>query len=114
MLHAGELTSRGILQQRSNTSDGQGGQAVAWTPVATLWAKIRAVQGTEGVAADQQRPLVTYNITIRFRPGVTPSPWGADSSMQFVVEGRTFDIRTVIDTDERHEELVLGCELYAP
>lgn len=114
MLNAGDLTSRGILQQRSNTSDGQGGQVVAWTAVATLWAKIRAVSGTEGVTADQQHPVVTYNISIRFRPGVTPSSWGADASMQFVVDGRTFDIRTVIDPDERHEELVLGCELYAP
>lgn len=114
MLNAGELTSRGKLQQRSNTSDSQGGQIVAWADVATLWAKIRAVQGTEGFSADQQRPLVTYNITIRYRPGVTPSQYGADASMRFVVEGRTFDIRTVIDTDEQHEELVLGCELYAP
>jgi SPP1 family predicted phage head-tail adaptor len=114
MLNAGDLNTRGILQQRANTSDGQGGQLVAWTDVATLWAKVRAVQGTEGLAADQQRPMVTYNITIRFRPGLTPSQYGADASMRFVVGPRTFDIRSVIDTDETHEELVLGCELYAP
>ena len=113
MLNAGDLRSRGILQQRANTSDGQGGQIVTWANVATLWAEIVAITGTEGYAADQQRPLVTYDITIRFRTGIVGSAYGADAAMRFVVGARTFDIRSVIDTDERHEALVLGCELYA-
>ena len=113
-MNAGDLRSRGILQQRVNTPDGQGGNGVSWTNVATLWAQVVAVVGAEGVTADQQRPLVTYNITIRFRRGVIPSEYGVDASMRFVIGARIFDIRSVIDEEERHEALILGCELYAP
>lgn len=114
MLNAGDLRTRGVLQQRSNASDSQGGQIVTWIDVATLWAQVVATQGMEGFTADQQRPLVMYDVTIRYRPGVTGSAYGADPSMRFVTGPRVFDIRSVIDTDERHEELVLGCELYVP
>lgn len=114
MLNAGDLRTRGVLQQRQSAADGQGGNVVTWVPVATVWAEVVAITGSEGVTADQQRPLVLYNITIRYRPGITPSEYGADASMRFVVGARTFDIRTVIDIEERHEGLLLGCELYAP
>ena len=113
MLNAGDLKTRGVLMQRATSTDGQGG-GTAWTPIATIWAGIAAVQGIEGFAADRQNPIVTYNITIRYRPGVTPSAYGADATMRFVVGARTFDIRSVVDTEEAHEELVLGCELYIP
>ena len=113
MLSAGDLKTRGVLQQRTAASDGQGG-GVAWSPVATLWAAIQAKQGSEIVGADQLIPMVTYDITIRYRAGVTGSAYGADASMRFVVGPRTFDIRSVVDTDEAHEELVLNCELYVP
>lgn len=114
MLNAGDLRTRGVLQQRANIADAQGGNVVTWTPVASVWSEVVAVTGSEGVTADQQRPLVLYNITIRYRPGVTPSEYGADAAMRFVVGTRIFDIRTVIDIEERHEALLLGCELYTP
>lgn len=114
MLDAGDLKTRGVLQQRTNAPDGQGGNVVTWARVATLWAGIVAKVGTETVTADQQFPMTTYDITIRYRAGVVGSAYGADASMRFVVGPRTFDIRSVIDPDEAHEVLILGCELYAP
>ena len=113
MLNAGDLKTRGVLQQRTTASDGQGG-GVAWAPVATLWAAVLAKTGNEIAGADQLIPMVTYDITIRYRAGVTGSAYGADASMRFVIGARIFDIRSVVDTDEAHEELVLGCELYVP
>jgi SPP1 family predicted phage head-tail adaptor len=113
-LGAGDLKTRGILQRRSNTSDAQGGQTVAWVNVATIWAEIKAKTGTETVTADRQFPMVTYDITIRFLAGVVGSAYGADASMRFYVAPRIFDIRSVVDVDEAHEALLLGCELYEP
>lgn len=107
-MNAGDLTTRGTIRQRGVVPDGQGGNASElFTTIDTVWANLVAGAGSETLLADKQDSRSAYTITIRFRPDVTPA-------MQFVVGTRVFDIKAAVDEEERHEWLILDCELYTP
>jgi head-tail adaptor len=44
----GELRTRLTLEAPARTGDGGGGAAVAWEPVAVVWAAVRPLGGGEG------------------------------------------------------------------
>ena len=90
----GALRHRVTLEQPLRTPDGGGGAAVAWEAVAELWAAIRPIGGDERLEADQVAGRITHTIWIRRRSGVDPS-------MRFRQGTRLFDIRAVLDTEDR-------------
>jgi head-tail adaptor len=83
------------LERRRETPDGGGGLAVAWVPVATLWAEIRAVSARQGDAGPAAVARVSHRIVIRNLPETSPlRPLAADR----LREGATvFHVRGVAD-----------------
>lgn len=73
---AGELDQRITFLREATeadepVADGQGGYALQWIPVATVWAKVRALSTREALAAAQLESSVSYEIKIRYRPGLS-------------------------------------------
>lgn len=89
------------------TPDGAGGQAIVWTPLATVWAEIRPQQARETVNAHQVEARTTHIIRIRHRADVLPT-------MRVVFGARVFAIHGVLDDGERRRYLHLLCEEGAP
>ena len=94
----GALRCRLTLEQPGGTPDGAGGLNETWTAVATLWALIEPLDGDERFAADRTTGRVSRRIVIRHRAGVRPE-------MRFRLGTRLFEIRSVIDLEERHRFL---------
>jgi SPP1 family predicted phage head-tail adaptor len=96
--HIGELRRRAVLETPGGSPDGAGGLEEIWSAVATLWAAIEPLTGDERFAGDRMSGHVSHRITIRHRNGVEPK-------MRFRLGSRLFEIRAVIDRDERRRFL---------
>jgi len=99
----GRLRHRVVLERPVRESDGGGGAAETWEPVAGLWAMIELRSGKEAVEADRLSGTRKLDVTIRYRPDVAPH-------MRFRLGGRLLDIRTVLDEDDRRRFLKCECE----
>lgn len=103
MASACDLRHRVTIQREARTADGAGGYTLDWSDVATVWARIEPRKGAERLRAMQVQDTVNHRVTIRYRAGVT-------AAMRLVFGTRVFDIRAVINPDERDRWLELMCE----
>ncbi len=101
------MRHRLVLQARNPIADGGGGQGgdpwAAPVTVAAVWGRLEPLSGNERLHAMQLESRVSHRITIRYRPGVT-------AGMRLVLGTRHFNIRTVMDVEERRRRLQLLCE----
>lgn len=104
---AGALRHRLTIQAENPTADGGGGQgADPWADpvtVATVWGRVEPLKGRERMQAMQLRGQVSHRVTIRHRPGIT-------AQMRVLFDGRAFNIRAVVNVEERNRILELLCE----
>lgn len=65
-MRAGRLQHRVTIERSTlGTADGYGAQAEAWVAVATVWAEVRMLTGSEGWKAKQVQPEATVQVLIR-------------------------------------------------
>lgn len=81
--------------------DGMGGSTPG-TPidVENVPARVRPLEGRELIQAMQTGMDRPHEFTLRYREGMT----GAKT---IIYDDRQFDIRSVVDTEEKHRELVI-------
>jgi len=84
-------------------SDGGGGAAETWEPVAEIWAMIEPRSGKEVIEADRLSGSRKLDVTIRYREDAAPQ-------MRFRFGDRVLDIRAVLDEDGRRRFLKCDCE----
>ncbi len=92
-MRAGELNERITLQQNTPTRDEFGAEIPHWSDVATVWAKVIALSGNEGIALATAVVTVAYQITLRYRDDVS-------AAMRVLYEGLTLEIQAVLASDE--------------
>jgi SPP1 family predicted phage head-tail adaptor len=100
---AGRLRKQVTIQGVTRTPDGGGGYTETPVEIAEVWANVQPLDGREQLIAMQtglQRP---YRFTIRYLPDIS-------SIHRVVYDGRTFDVKSVVDPEERHRELELLAE----
>lgn len=88
------------IQRRSTQQGSTGQQADVWTETAKWWASINPVAGREYFNASGERAEVTHKVEGRFGPTVAPKD-------RIVYGARVFDIKSVIDQEERRRYLLL-------
>ena len=98
-----DLRHRLTLEQLQREDDDGGGFTESWVEVATLFADLRPVGGSENVEADRLAGRVTHEVSLRYRAGVQPA-------MRFRQGGRLFHIVSVINVEERNRWLTCLCE----
>lgn len=73
-LAAGTLNRRITLERYGSTPSGTGGQTPpAWTPIASVWANVRYLNGSETLRADFPVSVAKASIRIRFRDDIDPT-----------------------------------------
>lgn len=97
-MRAGALRHRIIIQFRENTRGDYGQEVETWADLVTVWAAIWPIKGREYFSADQVQSEITHRIRIRHRRRITPEN-------RISYKGRIFDIRSIINPDERGEYL---------
>lgn len=101
-MQAGRLRHRVALQSVALTADAVGGQTETPATVATVWAAVEAVGGTEYQAQDGVHGALTHRVRIRYRTGIT-------RTMRVLWGTRVLEIESVEDPDDRQRELHLLC-----
>jgi SPP1 family predicted phage head-tail adaptor len=101
-LQSGQLRHRVSIEVNTPTRSATGAEVPGWTLLADRWAAVLPQAGREFYAAKQLHAEVTHLITIR-------GPLAVQPEMRIRMGGRLFDILSVIDVEERHQELRLLC-----
>lgn len=101
-MRAGRLRHRVTLQEQRGAQSETGAVAGRWRSVATVYAELKPLAGTEGRGSEQMVAEVTHEVRIRYRRDVRPT-------MRLLYGARVLDVHSVLNTDERNAELVLGC-----
>ncbi len=96
-MRIGELRKQVAIQQEQPTPDGAGGYALTWTTLATTWADISPISGTEVFTSGHLEGHVTHKVTMRWRSDITIT-----SDMRLLYNNRIFNILTVMNNDERN------------
>lgn len=94
----GDLRERLALEAPLDTPDGGGGVTRGWALLAEVWGAIRPSTGSERAEADGVCGYVSHEIWIRHRTDVTPD-------MRLRLATRVFEIRAVMDVNERRRHL---------
>ena len=88
------------IRTMTRTPDGGGGYTESPVDVTGIDARVRPLEGRELIQAMQTGMQRPHEFTIRYRTGMT----GAKT---LIYDSRTFDIKSVIDPEEKHRELQL-------
>jgi SPP1 family predicted phage head-tail adaptor len=111
-MRIGRLRHRVTLQRRTGAANAFNEPTDTWTDIATVSAGVEPISGREYFAAQQVQSEVSHRVTIRYLAGVNPKDrivW-TDPATDVA---RYFDIRAVLDRDERHREMQLMCVEHA-
>jgi len=99
-MRAGLLRKKITIQELSSAQNEYGEAEDTWQEFATVRAGVEPLREREYFEAKQTQSESTKKFRIRYLAGVT-------NKMRILYDGKTFDIESVIDTDERHRELVI-------
>lgn len=104
MLAAGSLNQRITLEQPSTGQDAAGQPVTGWEIVATLWASIRTLSGSETIKAGADTSVIKASIRIRQRAGIT-------SAMRITHGSGVYQIKAVPPVVARRDFMDLVCEV---
>jgi SPP1 family predicted phage head-tail adaptor len=102
MPQIGGLTDRVQLQRRTETAEDEGGHAVLYVPMGTVWARVRSFGGGRSLAADARSAEITHTVVIRHRTGVF-------SGDRFLYRGRHLEVLNTEDLSGRRKFLACRC-----
>lgn len=96
------LNQRVSIEQRSEALMPEGGHAVVFVPVATVWARVHARPGAFQIESDARASGATHQIVLRHRRDVSPGD-------RFVWGARKFEILWAEDLEGKTTFLTCGC-----
>jgi len=103
-MYAQQLRSKIVIQSLTSTRDEIGQPINEWQDVATVWANIRHLSGTETIKADAPTSTVRASIRIRYRTDV-------NAGMR-VLHGETvYNIAAVMPDEEGRKFVDLVAEV---
>lgn len=99
----GEMRHRITIQILSASKDSFQQEIKGWTNFETVWAKIEPLSGREFFEAQQMNAEITHRITMRYMKGLNPK-------MRIMYGERIFDIKTILNIEEKNIELQILCK----
>lgn len=100
-MRAGRLRHRIAIQSATETAGNiSTAQTRTWTTVETVRGAVRPFTAREHHQANAVRSEVTHEILIRFYDGLT-------QRHRLVYDSRTFNILSILNTDERNVQMVI-------
>lgn len=98
----GALRERVQLKRRDVADDGQGGALTTFVPVATVWARVRALSARLATSADARGSAITHSVVMRYRSDVSAGD-------RLVFAGRNLEVVSAADLDGRRAYLACTC-----
>lgn len=108
MVRAGGLRRRVTIQQRSDAQDTFGEADPTWTTLATVWASIEPMQGSEMMGGGLEMDSTPYVFRVRYSTTITAlNP----KTHRISWNSQTFDITSVNNADQRNREMQIATVL---
>lgn len=105
-MNPGDLRNKITIKVQPTDQDSYGGKiedTALWNDFITCFAAILPIAGREFFIVQQVNATVTTRIKIRYISAITPG-------MRVVFGEKVYDIKSVLDIEERHKEIHLMCE----
>lgn len=104
-INVSEMNRRVVLESYTYTQGDAGGSTPVLAESVTVWAKVEQKGGSMSFTQSQLMADATYQITMRYRSGVTTN-WNV------VYEGQTFMINKIVtDTEGYKRYMILDCSV---
>lgn len=116
-MSVGSMRYRLQIQSMTRTSDDGGGSSISWVKVADVFADIQPQNSAESVFGreNQMREVTQHKIIIRYRKDVTAKNRIVQTyKKDGVATTRTFNIRGVVNVENRFKFLELLCDEGVP
>ena len=99
----GKMRYKATLQSPTATTDAGGGSSITWTRLPDLYCNIKPIRAEERYRQGQVKDSVSHDVYVRYR---------ADMSTKYrlVYGGRQFNIKGILNVDERDRYLLLKCQ----
>ncbi len=104
---AGKYRHKVQFQQLVRTKDATGAPVESWSQVAAAWCAPKTITGRERWANERTAHEYDLALEIRYRTGL-------DESMRAIYNGRTLEVASIIDRDERRRDLIVLCKEIKP
>jgi SPP1 family predicted phage head-tail adaptor len=98
----GTLTDRVQLSQRLTTNEDEGGEVAVFTPLATVWARVRLLVARQISEGDARGVSASHSVVLRFRTDIGPGD-------RIVYRGRTLEVLAANDLNGRRAYLSCTC-----
>lgn len=98
----GTLTDRVQLRRRDTVAEAEGGHSMVFVPLATVWARVRALSARSSVLADAQAVAASHSVVMRFRTDLKPKD-------RLIFRGRVLDVLAAEDMNGRRAYLRCLC-----
>lgn len=102
MPQIGTLRDRVQLQRKDTVAEAEGGHAVSYASVATVWARVTSLKGRIGREADARAARISHTVVMRFRTDI-----GAGD--RIVYRGRNLEIQSADDLNGKRAFLNCAC-----
>lgn len=103
-MRGGTLNNLVTIQQLTAGQDEIGQPVTTWTNLATVWADIRNLSGSESIKADADSSIVKSSIRIRRRTDVT-------AAMRVQFGSINYEIKAVLPDEQNKDRVDLVCEV---
>ena len=91
------------IRTMARTPDGMGGYTETPTDVTNISARVEPLEGNELLRAQQTGMQRPHRFTLRYRTGMS-------AALTLLYDARTFNIKSVMDPEEKHRELVITAD----
>jgi SPP1 family predicted phage head-tail adaptor len=98
----GTLTDRVQVRRRDTVAEAEGGHGAVYVPLATVWARVRALSARSSVFADAQAVAASHSVVMRFRSDIKPKD-------RLIFRGRTLDVLAAEDMNGRRAYMRCLC-----
>jgi SPP1 family predicted phage head-tail adaptor len=98
----GTLTDRVQLLRRTAADEDEGGEIAVFTPIATVWARVRSLGARAAFEADGRGQAISHSVVVRFRTDIKPGD-------RVTYRGRTLEVVSAADMNGRRAYLSCRC-----
>lgn len=103
MIRPGDLRERVTVQVASGTTNALGETVLTWSDSSSVWASVEGLSSREALTTGQQDTSMTHRVRLRYLPGLT-------GQMRFAWHGRTLEIVSLLEHDNRSEHEAICTE----
>jgi|TARA_R110000822_G_scaffold127181_1_gene262491 SPP1 family predicted phage head-tail adaptor len=106
----GKMRERIVIQKNGATRTNGVRNADSWTAMETVYARLRPLSARELRVADQNREIVSHEVTMRYRSDLGTDDTELFPRYRLLIGSRSFDVRSVQNVDFKNRITLLRAE----